>query len=190
MIASLRMLKVTIGLKIRVCLWDATRDDASSALGIFMHSEQRIHFLQKKRRRKEEKFNIHFCLLIHLNLSFLNNNLRRKILFMKCSLVLSRTQIFWVSSEYERVHHRALDIRTSSGSNIYILLISMTSNVQRVFPSIWLWFEPRASTNAHFSERERASIERFEVRHNITVCPRSFRTLIVLWESGNSWDRV
>ena len=55
MIASLRMLKVTIGLKIRVCLWDATRDDASSALGIFMHSEQRIHFLQKKKGEERKK---------------------------------------------------------------------------------------------------------------------------------------
>ena len=25
---------------------------------------------------------------------------------------------------------------------------------------------------------------------SFTVCPRSFRTLIVLWESGNSWDTL
>ena len=35
-------------------------------------------------------------------------------------------------------------------------------------------FELRASTNAHFSERERASIERFEVRHNTNYFFQTF----------------
>ena len=35
-------------------------------------------------------------------------------------------------------------------------------------------FELRASTNAHFSERERASIERFDVRHNTNFDIRKF----------------
>ena len=111
-------------------------------------------------------------------------------------LVLCRTQIFRVSSEYERrflsifehEHHRALDIRTSSGTNIkyvvllwskilktficsasiseYLTLIRTSSEHERTKNDN---FELRASTNAHFSERERASIERFEVRHNTTM---------------------
>ena len=102
------------------------------------------------------------------------------------------------SSIFEHEHYRALDIRTSSGTNIsdsnqitqygcnYVdfmeINILHSINVRLVFP-IFLSiseirtssehkrtkngiFELRASTNTHFSERERASIERFEVRHN------------------------
>ena len=98
-------------------------------------------------------------------------------------------------SIFEHEHHRALDIRTSSGTNIsdsnqitqygcnYVdfmeINILHSINVRQVFPSISKIrtssehertkngiFELRASTNTHFSERERASIERFDARHN------------------------
>ena len=128
--------------------------------------------------------------------------------FLDKYVVLCRTQIFRVSSEYERrfssifehEHHRALDIRTSSGTNIsdsnqitqygcnYVDFMEINILIfWRVFPSISEIrtssghehikngiFELRASTNAHFSERERASIEQFEVRLNtklfLTIC--------------------
>ena len=38
-------------------------------------------------------------------------------------------------------------------------------------------FELRASTNAHFSERERASIERFDVRHNTIKNPQNVNVI-------------
>ena len=117
-------------------------------------------------------------------------------------LVWCWTQIFRVSSEYERCflsifeheHHWALDIRISSGTNIInswnmcfkrsyhyvsnpqtyqklqkVHLIRTSSEHEHTKNDN---FELRASTNAHFSERERASIERFEVRHNTTMPTR------------------
>ena len=81
--------------------------------------------------------------------------------------MLCRTQIFRVSSEYERTKN---DI-----------------------------FELRACTNAHFSERERASIEWFDLRHNIIFhyvnsknylfifC--SFKNKMNSW-SGHLWPKL
>ena len=75
----------------------------------------------------------------------------QKVFFSNAKVVLCRTQIFWVLSEYERQflsifeheHHRALDIWASSEHE-------HTKNNT---------FELRASTNTQFSERERTSIE-------------------------------
>ena len=61
--------------------------------------------------------------------------------------------IFYMFGKYFRVFSSISEIRTSSEH-------------ERTKNDI---FELRASTNVHFSERERASIKRFEVRHNTTL---------------------
>ena len=90
-----------------------------------------------------------------------------------------------VLSLFEHKHPRALDIRTSSGTNIkYIVLLwskilktfVCSASISECLALIRTWsehkrtnndnLELRVSTNAHFSEREWVSIEPFEVRHN------------------------
>ena len=91
--------------------------------------------------------------------------------------MLCRTQIFWVSSKYERRFssifehklHQALDIPTYS--NIFI---KWTLNVRRVFPSIWLWFEQKMT----FSNFERVWMHSFPRGNERTSSGSKFNTTL------------
>ena len=74
----------------------------------------------------------------------------------------------------------------------YFLVSDSDSNFERAWVHKNDNFELQASTNTHFSERERASIEQFEVRHNTNYSHIFTKksTILKKWSGHSNGDYV